>query len=247
MNLQLEGKAAAVAAASAGLGYAAASALAAEGVQVAICGRNRERVEAAAMGIGDQAFPLVIDVSTPDGATNFIARSSEALGRPPDIVVANGGGPPVAGFREADLPAFRQALEGNLLSAIAMCHAAAPAMQVRRWGRVVAITSITVKQPSSTLILSTTARAALHGFLKVMANELAPDGITVNAVMPGAHATERLKAVYGDSPPTDKIPMRRFGAPSDFGATVAFLCSEQAGFITGSSLLIDGGEYAGWL
>ena len=246
MDLGLAGKKAAVAAASAGLGFASASALAAEGVEVAICGRDKERIEDAAASISEGAVPLVADVSTSDGATGFVTAAIEALGQV-DILVTNAGGPPPGTFTSTPLDDYEPALHLNLLSVVAMCKAAVEPMRARRWGRVVAITSISVRQPIDTLILSNTARAGATAFLKTLSREVARDGITVNSVQPGLHATDRFKQLHGDTPndPARGIPAGVVGDPADFGAVVAFLCSEHAKFITGAALQIDGGSYAG--
>ncbi|MGH9139074.1 MAG: SDR family oxidoreductase [Acidimicrobiales bacterium] len=249
MDLGLAGRTAAVAASSAGLGFASAQALAAEGVLVAICGRDRERLDAAAASIGERAMPVVADVSTPEGATAFVEAATQALGTAPDIVVSNAGGPPAGTFESTDLDAYAPALELNLLSVVAMCKAAVPAMRERRWGRVVAITSVAVRQPIPTLILSNTARAGATGFLKTLAREVAADGVTVNSVQPGSHATDRLRAIYGDdlTAAAVTVPTGVLGDPADFGAVVAFLCSDQAKFVTGAALQVDGGVYTGLL
>lgn len=246
MDLGLEGKRAAVAASSAGLGFATAMALAQEGVDVAICGRDRAKVEAAAARIGPRAVPLVVDVGTAAGGSAFVAEATDALGAAPDILVANAGGPPRATYDDADIDDFRRALDLNLLSTVAMCKAAIPAMRERGWGRVIAITSVVVKQPAPYLILSNTARAGVHGFLKTTASAVARAGVTVNALMPGGHATERMTALYGDgSTVADAIPTGRLGRPEDFGAVAAFLCSDHARSITGSAVAVDGGGYGG--
>jgi 3-oxoacyl-[acyl-carrier protein] reductase len=245
VDLALNGRTAAVAAASAGLGFAVAQTLAAEGVTVAICGRDKARIEEAAARIGTSAIPLVADVGSADGGTAFIEAATDALGTGPDILVANCGGPPRGTFETTEIDDFRAALELNLLSTIAMCRAAIPGMRERKWGRVVAVTSVVVKQPAPYLILSNTARAAAHGVLKTTALAVARDGVTVNAAMPGGHATDRMRVLYGDNPNMEDLPVGHLGRPEDFGAVVAFLCSEQANFITGSSIAVDGGSYSG--
>jgi 3-oxoacyl-[acyl-carrier protein] reductase len=254
MDLGISGRTAAVAAATAGLGLASARALAAEGVRVAICGRDQGRVDGAIASLapvdGGHAG-IRADVSTPGGATGFVAAAREALGAAPDILVTNAGGPPAGTFASTPLDAYGPALELNLLSVVAMCQAAVPAMQERRWGRVVAITSIAVRQPIGTLILSNTARAGATGFLKTLATEVAPDGVTVNSVLPGSHATDRLRALHGGDEGLARaaagVPARVLGDPADFGAVVAFLCSDHARFVTGVALQVDGGQYAGLL
>ena len=245
MDLGLHGKRAAVAAASAGLGLATARVLADEGVTVAICGRDEARIYAAAKAIGPNAIPFVADVSTAAGATAFIEQAKAALGGTIDILVANGGGPPTGTFATTELDAYTKAFESNALATIAMCKAAIPEMQAQGWGRVVAITSVVVKQPAQYLILSNTARAGLQAFLKTTAIAVAPDGVTVNSALPGSHATDRIKHLYGDTPDLSAIPVRALGRPEDFAAAVAFLCSDQARYITGTALAIDGGTYSG--
>lgn len=249
MDLGITGRRAAVAAASSGLGFACARALAAEGVRLALCGRRPDRVEAAAASLraaGAEAVGLVADVSDAEGGAAFVDRATEALGGL-DILVTNAGGPPPGTFASTDVAAYPTALELNLLSTVAMCKAAVPAMAERGWGRVVAITSMTVRQPSPALILSNTARAGATAFLKTLATEVASQGVTVNSVQPGLHATDRLRELYGGdlSAAAATVPVRRVGDPDDFGAAVAFLCSEWARFITGAALSIDGGAYAG--
>jgi 3-oxoacyl-[acyl-carrier protein] reductase len=242
MDLGISGRRAAVAAASAGLGYASAKALADEGVHVAICGRDRHRVEEAAASIGGGCVPLVADVGDAAGAEAFVAAATEALGGI-DVLVTNAGGPPPGTFASTPVDAYSSALDLNLLSVVAMCKAAVPAMQAQRWGRVVAITSLSVRQPIPTLILSNTARAGATGFLKTLAREVAADGVTVNSVQPGLHLTDRVTSLYPDGVPDGMV----IGDPADFGAVVAFLCGEQARFTTGVQLHVDGGTYAALL
>jgi 3-oxoacyl-[acyl-carrier protein] reductase len=247
METGLAGRRAAVAAASRGLGFASARALAAEGARVAICGRSKERIEAAAARIGDGCVPLVADVSTPDGAARFVADARAALGGV-DVLVTNAGGPPPGNFASTPPEAYSTALALNLLSVVAMCQEAVPGMRAQRFGRVVAITSISVRQPIPNLILSNTARAGATGFLKTLAREVAGDGVTVNSIQPGTHATQRIRDVYGDRDDAAVgIPTGELGRPEDFGAVVAFLCSDSARFITGAAIPVDGGAYAGLL
>jgi len=245
VDLGISGMRAAVAAGSAGLGLAVARSLATAGVEVAICGRDRERLRAAADAHG--LVGLVADVSTPAGAAGFVHEAQEALGGV-DILVANAGGPPGGGFDDfPDPQAYVDAFSLNALSTIAMCQAAVPAMRERRWGRVLAITSIAARQSSPHLILSATARAGVTGFLKTLATQVAPDGVTVNSLQPGLHATDRLRALYGGDvgAAAAAVPTGELGRPEDFGDVAAFLCSRQARFITGSAVLVDGGAYAG--
>ena len=245
MDLGISGRRAAVAGASSGLGLATARALAAEGVSVAICGRDLERVTQAAASIEGTVVPIVADVSGIDGSTSFVEKAVAALGGDIDILVANSGGPPVGTFASTPVEDYLAALELNLLSVVAMCKAAVPAMQARGWGRVVAITSISVRQPIPSLILSNTARAGATGFLKTLALEVAGDGVTVNSVQPGSHDTDRLRSMYGGdlSSVASGTPVGALGRPEDFGAIAAFLCSDQARFITGAAVPVDGGAY----
>jgi 3-oxoacyl-[acyl-carrier protein] reductase len=247
MDLRISGRRAAVAAASAGLGLGVARALHEAGVRVAICGRRRDVLEDVA-GRMPGTVPIVADVSTAAGGTEFVGAAREALGGV-DILVTNAGGPPPATFATATLGGYLEAFEMNCRSAIAMCMEAVPAMQAAGWGRVVAVTSIAVRQPIPSLILSNTARAGLTGFLKTLAREVASDGVTVNSLLPGSHATDRLHEVYGDDLSTvaATVPAGAVGDPADFGAVAAFLCSEQARFLTGAAIPVDGGAHAGLL
>jgi 3-oxoacyl-[acyl-carrier protein] reductase len=243
MDLGISGRRAAVAAASQGLGFGVAQALAREGARVAICGRHRETIEAAAAQLGDGAVGLVADLAHPDGAARFVDAARDALGGV-DIVVANAGGPPAATFETATIEQYAEAFDLNCRSTIAMCQAAVPAMREQQWGRVVAITSIAVRQPIAHLILSNVARAGVTGFLKTLAREIAGDGVTVNSLQPGLHATERLTGLY-DASALDgiaaSIPAGVLGSADDFGAVAAFLCSDHARFITGAAIPVDGG------
>ena len=241
MDMGLQGKTAAVAASSAGLGLASAQALAAEGVRVAICGR----ISQAAAGLPNHPVALVNDVATPEGAAAFIAAATTALG-PLDIVIANCGGPPPGTFASTDIDAYRQANDAAMLSSIAMCREAIPAMRDRGWGRVVAITSFGAKQPPPRLIASAAARAGLSAFLKVTAREVAGQGVTVNSIQPGAHNTARLRSNNNDlAALAASLPTGVIGHAGDFGQAVAFLCSTQARFIPGTAILIDGGASLG--
>lgn len=237
MDLGIAGRRAAVAAASGGLGFASARALATEGALVAICGRDRARIDDAAAEIGEGCVGLVCDVGGADGATAFVAEATEALGGI-DVLVTNAGGPPPGDFTTTDLDAYLPAIELNLLSVVAMCKAAVGPMREQRWGRVVAITSLAVRQPMPNLILSNTARAGATGFLKTLAREVAAEGVTVNSLQPGLHRTDRVRALYGDD-----VEDMVMGAADDFGSIVAFLCSEQATFLTGAQIHVDGGAY----
>jgi 3-oxoacyl-[acyl-carrier protein] reductase len=249
VDLGLTGKRAAVAASSAGLGLAAARALAAEAVRVTICGRDKPRLDAAAETLradGADVVALSADVSTVDGAERFIDEAGTAMGGV-DILVANAGGPPPGTFATTSMDDYRSGLELNLLSTVAMCQRAVPGMQAAGWGRVVAITSIAARQPIGTLISSVTARAGVTGFLKVLATEVAGDGVTVNSLQPGVHRTDRLASLHADALDNlaADVPVGVLGDADDFGAVVAFLCSDQARFVTGAALPVDGGANRG--
>lgn len=246
MDLALSGRRALVTGASSGLGLACAQALAAEGARVAIVSRSAERLARAATTIVGDVAQIVADVAETEGVADMIAAAEKALGGI-DILVANAGGPPPGNFASTDLAAYGPALQLNLISTVAMCKATVPAMQARGWGRVVAITSISVREPIDQLILSNTARAGVTGFLKTLAREVAGDGVTVNSLQPGLHATDRLHAVYGDdlTPLADTVPAKMIGDPVDFGRLAALLCSDSAKFVTGAAIPVDGGAAHG--
>lgn len=249
MDLGITGRRALVTGASSGLGLATARALAANGVSVVLASRSRERLDTAVTSIvpSDRATVHVAtaDVSDPDAARDLVARSIDLLGGV-DILVANAGGPPPGNFASTAFDAYEAALRLNLLSTVALCQAALPAMIERRWGRVVAITSSSVREPIDRLILSNTARAGVTGFLKTVAREVAAHGVTVNSLQPGLHATDRLTSLYGDlDAVAAAIPSRTLGDPDDFGHVAAFVCSEHAKFITGAAIPLDGGALHG--
>ena len=252
MDLALRGRRALVTGASSGLGLACAQALAAEGCAVAIVARSPDRLAAAAATMpggsaGERgAVPIVGDLTAPDGVDELCRAAVDALGGI-DIVVANAGGPPPGNFADTPFDRYGPALQLNLLSTVALCQATVPAMRDRGWGRVVAITSISVREPIDRLILSNTARAGLTGFLKTLAREVAADGVTVNSLQPGLHATARLQSVYGDdlASVAAGIPTGTLGDPADFGRLAAFLCSDSARFVTGAAIPVDGGATHG--
>jgi 3-oxoacyl-[acyl-carrier protein] reductase len=245
MELGLRGRRALVTGASSGLGLGTARALAADGARVVLVARSQERLDAAAATIEGDVHTLVADVSDTGSVADMVDRASALLGGI-DILIANAGGPPPGDFASTDLDAYLPALQLNLLSTVAMCKAAVPAMTERGWGRVVAITSVSVRQPIGHLILSNTARAGLTGFLKTLALEVAGRGVTVNSLQPGLHRTDRLVGLYADPEAVAQgIPAKKLGDPDDFGRIAAFLCSDSAQFITGSAIPVDGGAYAG--
>ncbi|MFC4944403.1 SDR family oxidoreductase [Pseudonocardia sp. GCM10023141] len=241
MDLGITGRRAAVAAASSGLGFASAAALAAEGAHVTLCGSDEGRIRAAAERIG--AGYVVADLTTADGAQRFVEEAGAAMGGV-DILVTNGPGPAPGTALTAPFESYQSALDANLLAVVKMCLTAIPGMQAAGWGRIVAITSLSVRQPMANLVLSNTARAGATGFLKSLALQVAGEGITVNSVQPGLHDTARVRGLSGDDPvSTDGIPAGRIGTPAEFGGIVAFLCSQQAGFLTGTAIPVDGGAY----
>ena len=234
-----------MAASSAGLGLATAVALAEAGCQVVMNGRDTDRLNEAASGVPG-AIPVVSDVSEAAGATALVEAATEAMGGI-DILVTNAGGPPGGNWADTDADQYPAALDLSLMSVVAMTKAAVPAMQAQGWGRVLAITSVSVRQPLNMLILSNTARAGVTGYLKTMANQVAADGVTVNSLQPGYHATDRMRQLYGDKAGNLEAmaALGPVGDPGDFGRIAAFFCSEHARFITGAALPVDGGLYAG--
>lgn len=239
MDLGIAGKTALVTAASKGLGRASALALAAEGANVVICARGAEALseaEAAIKATGAEVLALVEDVTSPDAPARLVAATTDRFGAL-DILVANSGGPPPGRALEVDDEALAAALNANLLTSIRLVREARPWMQRARWGRVCLITSYTIKQPVPTLSLSNTARTGLWAWAKTAAADAFPDGITINLVCPGPHATDRMKQLGGDP--------SGMGDPEDFGRIVAFLCSQPAAFMTGSTVNVDGATLHG--
>jgi len=241
MDLGIAGKTAVVAGASAGLGFASAKALAEDGVRVAICSRDRGRIEAAAKEIGHDTIGLVADVSSEAGVASLIDSATDALGAI-DILVPNAGGPPPGSTLNTSIDAYRSGIELSMISTVAMCQAVAPGMKERGWGRIVAITSSGARNPIPFLAASSAARAGVTSFLKNLASELAPHGVTVNSAQPGMHATARITQLTSVEEAAKNVPTKTIGDPRDFGLAVAFLCSDAAKFITGTGLLIDGGQ-----
>lgn len=263
MDLGIKGKTALVAASTRGLGRSCAEALAQEGCRVAVCSRSEDAARKAAREIsarhGVEAVGFGADLANKEEIHRLVQGVDDALGTP-DILVTNAGGPPPGTFETTALDDYPRALDLNLMSAVRLIHHVCPAMKAKGWGRIIAVTSISVKQPIGDLLLSNMARAGLTGFLKTVATELAPHGITVNALLPGTHKTARVdKLVKDRAALEDKtqeeisrkmvsaIPCGSFGDPSDFGAAAAFLASQQARFITGHNLLVDGGKAKGML
>ncbi len=240
MDLGINGRTALVTGASAGLGLACAQALAAEGVTVALSSRSEDKLATAAESVPG-AVTIAADVSDLAGRRSMMDEAQDALGHI-DIIIANGGGPPAGNFASTDFDAYADAVDLNLLPTVDLCKRFVPAMQERGWGRVVAITSTSVREPIDRLILSNTARAGLTAFLKTTAREVAGDGVTVNSIQPGLHLTDRLRSIYDNIDElAETVPANMLGDPQDFGRIVAFLCSEHARFLTGQALAVDGG------
>ncbi|HWD65985.1 MAG TPA: SDR family oxidoreductase [Solirubrobacteraceae bacterium] len=240
MDLGIAGKVALVTGASKGLGFGVARALAAEGVQVAISSRSEERIRRAADQIGASAF--VHDAADLEGASQLVHRVQEQLGSL-DILVANSGGPPASpdalGFSTEQ---WRESYEMLTLGQLELIKAALPGMRERGWGRILSLSSSVVREPSPVLVLSTAHRSALLGALKTISKQVAGDGVTVNSLLPGLIATDRIKELGSDTPDrTAGIPAGRIGQVDEFAAAAAFLCSQPAAYITGTTLLVDGG------
>jgi 3-oxoacyl-[acyl-carrier protein] reductase len=258
MDLGLKGKTAIVCAASKGLGKGCAEALAREGVDVTICARGGDVLDATARELGSlgvKVTPVVCDVTTEAGRKAVLAACPS-----PDILVNNAGGPPPGDFKTFNLDDWRKAVEGNMITPIALIHATVYGMMERGFGRIVNITSQSVKAPIASLELSNGARLGLTGAVAVLARKAVGRNVTINAVLPGPFDTDRLRTNHQKAAEARKvalsvidaerkanIPAGRYGTAAEFGAAVAFLCSQHAGFITGQNLLLDGGLYPGSL
>jgi 3-oxoacyl-[acyl-carrier protein] reductase len=265
MDLGLHGRTALVCGASKGLGLACADALVREGVHVVVAARGAEALAHAAAGLrahgGGQVVAVAADVTTADGRRRALDAAAQLPGGAAggvDILVTNAGGPPSGNFRDWDTEAWIAALNANMLSAIELMRATLDGMIARGWGRVVNITSSTVKAPNAHLGLSNGARAGLTGFVAGVAREVAPHGVTINNLLPGTFDTERLAGNFaaaarlgGGTPEQVREARRagnatrRFGDPAEFGATCAFLCSVHAGYLNAQNILLDGGTYPG--
>jgi len=261
MDLGLKGKVAVVAGSSQGLGRAIADALAAEGADLVVNSRSQEKLDVVRGEIvgatGARVEAVACDLTTPDGAGRLIEAAEAAFGRV-DILVTNTGGPPAGMFEDHSAEVWSQAIAQNFESVVNLVRAALPGMKERRWGRIVNVTSISVKQPVEGLILSNSLRAGVTGFAKTISNEVGPFNVTVNNVLPGYTRTERLvhlAEVVAERDGTtveaayegwaEEIPMGRLADPPEFGAVAAFLCSEQASYVTGQSIAVDGGWIKG--
>lgn len=241
MDLGIEGKVALVCGASRGLGMACARSLASEGVRVTLVARGAGALQAAAESIdwatGARPEYVVADVATESGRSLINASLADI-----DILVTNAGGPPSRDFTELSFDDWREALSVNFLSAVELIRMFVPGMRSRGFGRVVNITSLTVKMPVERLDLSTSTRLALTGYTAGVARQVAREGVTINNLLPGTIMTERIAELGAVAEALiSKVPAGRAGKPEEFGAACAFLCSRQAAFITGQNLLVDGG------
>ncbi len=261
MDLRLRDKVALVTAASRGLGKAVALGLAREGAHVAICAREEGHLAQAAAEIetatARQVLPLSADVSHADAAESLLKATVDRFGRV-DILVVNAGGPPPGGFLDLTPGDWEAAVELTLMSAVRLCYAVVPLMKAQGAGSVLAMTSVTVKQPLPNLVLSNSLRLGVVGLVKTLADELAPLGIRVNAICPGWTRTARVDQLLRDraarhaatlddeaAQVSAAIPLGRMGTPEEFAAAAVFLASPAASYITGVSLLVDGGMYRG--
>jgi len=261
MDLGLKGRVAIVAASSQGIGRATAEAFAAEGCRLAMCARNAVALEAAAEKIrkqsGVEVFAAAFDVTHAGSVHTFVDAVAEKFGSV-DICVTNAGGPPAKGFMAASIDDWRKAVDANFLSTVYFARAVVPQMQRKRWGRIVTLTSISVKQPVPDLVLSNAVRAAVVGLVKSLSNELGKDGITVNNVAPGYTATDRLKelararsAAQGKTEDetftawASEAALKRVGEPREVADAIVWLASERASYVTGQTILVDGGAYKG--
>jgi|SRR5579859_361386 len=260
METGLKNKSVIVAASSQGMGLATAHAFAAEGARVAMCARNAKTLTAAAEDVrkhGAEVFERALDVTDPAAVTAFVKAVAEKFGGV-DVCVTNAGGPPAKNFLSITLEEWRKAEELNFLSVVHFAREVIPHMQKKRWGRLITITSTSVRQPIPDLVLSNSVRPSVVGLVKSLAVEFGKDGILVNNVAPGYTATERLselsatRAVAAGVSEQEirerwaaDIPLRRLGKPEEIADAIVWLASERASYITGQTIMVDGGNYRG--
>jgi 3-oxoacyl-[acyl-carrier protein] reductase len=256
MDLGLTGRTAIVCASTSGLGEATARALAAEGARVVVSGRRGERAAEIAAEL-PEAVGVGVDLTTPDGPETLVAAATEAFG-PADVIVLNSGGPPPSRATTIDADAISEAVLPLVLAQQRLVAAVLPGMRERRWGRIVGVGSVGIVEPIAGLALSNVGRAALGGYLKTLAGEVAADGVTVNLLLPGRIATARTTGIdsyiaerEGTTPAEVEaraaaaIPAGRYGTAAEFGAVAAFLCSDAASYVTGTATRCDGGMVGG--
>ena len=244
MELGIEGKRALVLGASRGLGKAIARALAAEGARVAICSRDAARLQAALADTGAEAA-IVRDLDAPGAGRSVVEEAARLLGGV-DVLVTNTGGPPKAAFAETTAAQWEQGFRSLWMGAVEAIQAALPAMRERRWGRVLLVTSVAAKEPMAGLTISNGLRAGLLGLCKSLAHEVARDRVTVNALLPGYTRTERLVELgIADAQVAKEVPAGRLGTPEELAALAAFLSSQQASYLTGQAIAVDGGWLRG--
>jgi 3-oxoacyl-[acyl-carrier protein] reductase len=261
MDLGLKGRGVIVAASSQGMGRAAAELFAREGAQVAMCARTEKTLHEAADQIrgetGAEIYAEALDVTDGPAVQRFVEQAAKRFGRI-DVCVANAGGPPAKNFLAISTDEWRKAVDLNFLSVVHLAKAVIPYMQRHKWGRIITITSISVKQPIAELIMSNAVRAAVVGLIKSLSNEFGKDGVLVNNVAPGYTATERLQELAGVRAlaagiPDEQIyqqwaaeiPVRRLADPKEVADVIVWLASERASYITGQTVLVDGGIYRG--
>jgi 3-oxoacyl-[acyl-carrier protein] reductase len=249
MNLGLEGRVALVCGASKGLGRAIARELALEDARVAICARDPVVLEQTAGEIGRDTFAIAGDLALPGEPARVVEACLARFGRL-DILVSNTGGPPAATFDQLEPEDWNAAVRLLLTSAVELSRSALPSMRENRWGRILAVTSITAREPIANLMLSNALRPAVAGFAHALAREVARDGITVNTILPGFTRTDRMVELEEAGPASvaaaeAEIPLGRLAEPEEFAALAAFLVSERASYITGSSFAVDGGWLRG--
>jgi 3-oxoacyl-[acyl-carrier protein] reductase len=243
MDLGLGGKVALVTGASRGIGFGIARALTAEGARVAVSSTSRQRIDAAAAEIGAHGY--VHDMADLVGAPRLVERVEQELG-PVDVLVANTGGPPAGDPLEFTHEQWQEAHRELMLGPMALIEAAAPGMRTRGFGRILNISSSTAREPIPNLMLSSAHRSGMLATFKTLARRLAADGVTFNTILPGRIATDRLAELYGsldeaEAVAREEVPAGRLGTVDEIAAAAAFLCSEQASYVTGVALLVDGG------